>query len=385
MLEAGLALFAVVALAWALHDRRRVRRLQDRNGREAAKREAQLLQAVARWQDAARALPDGVVMLDGDRIAWCNDTATLHLELDPAKDEGRTIAHLVRAPQFAEYLRQGDFSRPIQVRSGIGGERILSLQVIPYGGSQRLLLSRDITQLEYAERVRREFVANVSHELRTPLTVVSGFIETLREEPHADARLRYLDLMEAQANRMLRLVEDLLTLSSLESSPPPAMDETVDMQAMVQRLAADARALSGGRHRITAEVRGELDVLGSEKELASAFGNLVSNAIRYTPEGGEVRLLWQSTADGAAFEVADTGIGISAEHIPRLADRFYRVDRGRSRESGGTGLGLAIVKHALQRHGARLQVASHPGKGSTFSAQFSGLRLRPRRQEAGTG
>jgi two-component system phosphate regulon sensor histidine kinase PhoR len=227
--------------------------------------------------------------------------------------------------------------------------------------------------------MRREFVANVSHELRTPLTVVSGFLETLRDEADPAAARRYVDLMSEQARRMQRLVEDLLTLSSLESSPPPPMEEAVDMHALMERLGAEARALSGGRHRIVVDGERGLDLVGSLKELESAFGNLVSNAIRYTPEKGEVRLRWQRTDEGAAFEVEDTGIGIAPEHIPRLTERFYRVDRGRSRETGGTGLGLAIVKHALSRHGGHLAIASEPGRGSRFSARFAGPRLRPAR------
>jgi two-component system phosphate regulon sensor histidine kinase PhoR len=227
--------------------------------------------------------------------------------------------------------------------------------------------------------MRREFVANVSHEMRTPLTVVSGFIETLRDEEDPKARQRYLDLMADQAGRMQRLVEDLLTLSSLESSPPPPMDEMVGMGPLLERLGADARALSGGRHVIRVDgTDTPYDLIGSDKELASAFGNLVSNAIRYTPEGGTVTLRWQSVDDGVAFEVEDTGIGIAPEHVPRLTERFYRVDRGRSRETGGTGLGLAIVKHALGRHGASLAISSELGKGSVFSARFGGPRLRPR-------
>ena len=406
MLEVGLALLSAALLALVLYHTRMLHRLArwlerndvsypplafglwdrvlallHRTRRDAGRREAALADAVMRWRAAARALPDGVVILEDDRIQWCNDMASLHFELDLAKDEGRPITHLVRVPEFAAYLERGDFSKPLQVRSTSVGERILSLQVIPYGEAQRLVLSRDITQFQQVERMRREFVANVSHELRTPLTVISGFIETLRDEKDPGSAKRYLDLMETQSSRMLRLVEDLLVLSALESSPPPPMEEPVDMRAMVDRLAAEARALSGGRHRIETRAEAPFDLLGSEKELASAFGNLVSNAIRYTPAQGQVRLHGQATADGAAFEVVDTGIGIPAEHIARLTERFYRVDRGRSRETGGTGLGLAIVKHALGRHGASLNVSSHPGQGSTFSAQFSGPRLKPRRSE----
>jgi two-component system phosphate regulon sensor histidine kinase PhoR len=247
--------------------------------------------------------------------------------------------------------------------------------VVPYGEDQRLVLTRDVTQFKQVERMRREFVANVSHELRTPLTVISGFLETLRDEKDAAAARRYIDLMNEQSRRMQHLVEDLLTLSSLESSPPPPLEERIEMGPLLDRLGAEARALSGGRHRIEVEAQSNVGLLGSEKEISSAFGNLVSNAIRYTPEGGTVRLKWHDTSDGAAFDVEDTGIGIAAEHIPRLTERFYRVDRGRSRESGGTGLGLAIVKHALGRHGAMLDVASKPGEGSRFTARFAGPRV----------
>jgi two-component system phosphate regulon sensor histidine kinase PhoR len=349
--------------------------LIQRSRRESARRESDLASALTRWREAARALPDGVVILDADRIAWCNDTAQLHLEVDPARDVGTPITHLVRIPEFLAYLERGDYAKPLQVRAA-HDERLLSLRVIRYGLEQSLVLSRDVTQFEQVERIRREFVANVSHELRTPLTVVSGFLETLRDETDPKAAQHYIDLMTEQAKRMQRLVEDLLTLSALESSPPPPMEEAVDMRSLLARLGAEARALSGGRHRIELDAEEGIDLVGSEKELASAFGNLVSNAIRYTPEKGVVRLRWRRADEGAEFEVEDTGIGIPAEHIPRLTERFYRVDRGRSRETGGTGLGLAIVKHALSRHGAQLQVKSQPGQGSTFSARFSGPRLK---------
>ncbi len=348
-----------------------------RSRRESARREAGLAESLARWRAAARALPDGVVILDADRIEWCNDTAALHLEIDPARDAGTPITHLVRIPEFAEYLERGDHARPIQVEPPhAGGGRVLSLQVVSYGEDQRLVLTRDVTQFRKMEQVRREFVANVSHELRTPLTVVTGFLEALREEPDPQAARRYIDLMAEQSRRMLRLVEDLLTLSALESSPPPPMEEPIEMRSLLERLGAEARALSGGKHRIEIASEEGVDLLGSEKELSSAFGNLVSNAIRYTPEGGVVRLAWRRTPGGAEFDVEDSGIGIAPEHLPRLTERFYRVDRGRSRDTGGTGLGLAIVKHALGRHGATLDVASTPGKGSRFSARFSGPRLR---------
>jgi two-component system, OmpR family, phosphate regulon sensor histidine kinase PhoR len=384
----------LVLIRWLEHgdtpDPPRARGLWDRlhaamhrGRRESARREAELAHALARWREAARALPDGVVILDGDRIEWCNDMARVHLDLDPAGDAGVPLMHLVRIPEFVDYLREGQFDRAVTVRTGTGiSERLLSVRVVVYGSDQRLILTRDVTQLERVERMRSEFVANVSHELRTPLTVIAGFLETLRDEHDAAARSHYIDLMTGQSQRMLRLVEDLLTLSALESAPPPPMEEVVDMGGLAARLAAEARALSGRRHRIEAEPAAAIDLIGSEKELVSAFGNLVSNAVRYTPEGGVVRLAWRATDDGAEFAVEDTGIGIAPEHIPRLTERFYRVDRGRSRETGGTGLGLAIVKHALMRHGASLQVESSPGQGSRFRARFAGARLRARQQTA---
>jgi two-component system phosphate regulon sensor histidine kinase PhoR len=350
--------------------------LLHRARRESANREAQLAESLARWRAAARALPDGVVILDGDRIAWCNDNARLHLEIDPVRDSGRPITHLVRIPEFLEYLERGDYSRPVIVQPPHAPGRMVSLQAVTYGDGQRLILSRDVTQFKQVERMRREFVANVSHELRTPLTVISGFLEMLRDEGDPDAARRHIDLMEEQSKRMARLVEDLLTLSALESSPPPPMEEPIDMRALTGRLGTEARALSGGRHTVEVESEAGVDLVGSEKEISSALGNLVSNAIRYTPEHGTVRLRWHRTPEGAAFDVEDTGIGVAPEHIARLTERFYRVDRGRSRETGGTGLGLAIVKHALGRHGATLDVESTPGEGSRFSARFAGPRVR---------
>jgi two-component system phosphate regulon sensor histidine kinase PhoR len=350
--------------------------LLHRSRRESAKREAELAEALARWRAAARALPDGVAILDGDRITWVNDSSRLHLEIDPAQDTGRPITHLVRIPEFLEYLEAGDYSKPVIVEPPFAPGRVLSLQAVNYGENQRLVLSRDVTQFKQVERMRREFVANVSHEMRTPLTVISGFLETLRDEKDREAAQRYISLMAEQSKRMERLVEDLLVLSALESSPPPPMDDPIDMPALLERLGAEARALSAGRHHIEVESEPGIDLAGSEKEISSAFGNLVTNAIRYTPERGTVRLRWHPTAEGAAFDVEDTGIGIAPEHIPRLTERFYRVDRGRSRETGGTGLGLAIVKHALSRHGATLDVTSTPGKGSRFSARFAGPRVR---------
>ena len=349
--------------------------LVERTIRDSRRRQAEVAAALERWREAARALPDGVTLLDGDRIEWCNDAARSHLAIDADHDEGRPITHLVRAPELARYLDGGDFARPLELRPASG--RVLSLQAVDYGAGMRLVLSRDITRFDNVERIRREFVANVSHELRTPLTVISGFLENLRaDRPAAHPERRSLDLMDEHARRMLGLVEDLLTLSALESSPPPPLDESIDMGVLLERAAADARALSAGRHRIEIDGHPSVVLLGSEKEIASAVGNLVSNAVRYTPDGGTITLRWRELPEGGELEVEDTGIGIAPEHIARLTERFYRVDRGRSRETGGTGLGLAIVKHALSRHGASLQIASEPGHGSRFTARFTGSRVR---------
>lgn len=347
--------------------------------RAAARQERQLTDAVGRWREAGQALPDGVVILnDENRIEWCNEVAEGHFGLNARGDVGQPITNLVRHPNFVAYASAGDFAKPVQIRAGNSGRVLLAVQLIPYGEDRKLLLSRDITQLEMLETTRRDFVANVSHELRTPLTVLSGFLETVRELKLDPQRTRdYLRLMEEQTRLMQRLVDDLLTLSTIESAPEPSRDEHVGMSRLLAKLKADAEALSGGRHRITLDGVEGYDLTGSEGEISSAFGNLVSNAIRYTPTGGEVRLVWRASPDGAQFTVEDTGIGIEAHHIPRLTERFYRVDRGRSRETGGTGLGLAIVKHALLRHQGTLEVQSEPGRGSRFTASFPARRIAP--------
>jgi len=317
------------------------------------------------------------VILDADnRIQWCNDRACSDFGIDGDADIGQPITNLVRHPEFVDYISAGDYANPVQVRTSHGPARVLEVQIIPYEDAQKLLMARDVTQAERLDQIRRDFVANVSHELRTPLTVMVGFLETVRELKLDPQRSRdYLDMMADQSRRMQRLLDDLLTLSSLESSPEPRGDERVVVSRLLARVRADAESLSAGRHRVGFDAEGDYDLLGAEGEIASAFGNLVSNAIRYTPEGGEVRIVWRASADGARFTVEDTGIGIPPEHIPRLTERFYRVDRSRSRETGGTGLGLAIVKHALLRHQASLDVESEPGRGSRFTARFPARRV----------
>ena len=327
---------------------------------------------------ATQALTDGVVMLDlQHNIVFCNSMAETQLGLQLATDRGQSILNLVRQPEFVAYLENGDFSWVLTLRPERFKDRVYAIHVIPYAGSRRLLQIKDVTQADRLDQTRRDFVANVSHELRTPLTVLAGFLETLQEiELDADERQRYLAMMAEQSSRMQSIVQDLLTLSSIESAPPPE-NETVDMANLLDKLRRDAEALSGGRHRIVVDSEGGGDLRGSEPELISAFANLVTNAVRYTPAGGTITLQWKVSAHGAEFAVQDTGLGIEAQHIPRLTERFYRVDRGRSRDSGGTGLGLAIVKHSLSRHQAQLDIRSEVGKGSRFAARFPASRVIP--------
>ena len=325
---------------------------------------------------AGQALTDGVVLLDDhNQILFCNTTAEDQLGLVIRTDRGQPVVNMVRQPEFVAYLQGEDFSRPLTLRSERGEDRVLSIYVIPYAGNRRLMQVKDVTQTDRLDRMRRDFVANVSHELRTPLTVLAGFLETLQEiDVDRDEQRRFLEMMSEQSLRMQSIVQDLLTLSSIESAPPPEA-EVVDMVNIVDKLRRDAEALSAGRHQIVVETDGQGDLRGSEPELVSAFGNLVANAVRYTPQGGTVRIIWRASAQGAEFAVQDTGIGIDPKHIPRLTERFYRIDRGRSRDAGGTGLGLAIVKHSLSRHQAQLEIKSTPGVGSRFAARFPASRV----------
>lgn len=324
-------------------------------------------------EQATAALPEGVVSLnDANRIEWCNPLAEHHFGLNVQRDILQDITYLVRQPEFIDFLQAGNFSEPLVMTPARHEGMVLSIKLVPYGGNKRLLISRDITQMARIETMRRDFVANVSHELRTPLTVVNGFVENLQDMPdlsHANIH-RALDLMADQTKRMDNLVSDLLTLSHLENDQQPIRSEVVDMQALLAEVYQDGQMLSSGRHQHSLEMNGPLYMSGSRDELRSAFGNLVSNAVRYTPDGGEIELRWSVRAGQAVFSVKDSGIGIEAQHIPRLTERFYRVDRSRSRETGGTGLGLAIVKHIALRHQAKLEVTSEAGRGSTFSLVF---------------
>ena len=353
----------------ALYRRVRSRELHQRD----------MVTTIARFHSAVEALPDGMVIVDAaNRIQWANLRAQTHLGFDLAKDAGRPLVNFMRQPEVVRYLETGDFTDAVVFDSLREPGTTLSIQVVPYGVEERLLISRNVTQLEAVARMRRDFIANVSHELKTPLTVVSGFLETLQDlELDPARRSRYLGLMADQAKSMQRLVDDLLTLSALESDQNAPAEAEFDVVPLLLRLSADAKALSDRRHAVTLDIGEPAAVTGSRDELASAFGNLVSNAIRYTPDGGAITLGWRVDDDGrGAFSVTDTGIGIAPEHIPRLTERFYRVDRSRSRATGGTGLGLAIVKHVLLRHQAELDVTSDPGKGSTFTVLLPARRVR---------
>jgi len=337
--------------------------------------------ALQDMEQATSALPEGVVILDEtDHIEWCNPLAEQHFALDVKRDTGQQITYLARQPKFVEYLAARQYSNPLILR----GTRqdslmVLSIKLISYGANKKLLISRDITHFERVEAMRRDFVANVSHELRTPLTVVNGFVETLRDMPtlENDMARRALQLMGEQTYRMNHLVDDLLTLSRLENEHNTLQEENVDVPKLLHTLQQEGAALSGNQHRLRLELDCDCGVLGNTGELHSAFGNLVSNGIRYTPPGGEIVLRWHEQNGQPVFSVKDSGIGIAQQHIPRLTERFYRVDRSRSRETGGTGLGLAIVKHIAGRHQAQLDIASEEGQGSTFSIVFPEKRLLP--------
>jgi two-component system phosphate regulon sensor histidine kinase PhoR len=355
--------------AWsAIYRKARTRRAHERD----------LAHTIERFQSAAEAIPDGMAVLDAtNRIKWANHRAQSLLGLDLAQDRGAPLVNLVRQPEFVRYLESDDYADGIVIESQRDPGMTLAIQVVPFGVAEKLLIARDVTQLEAVARMRRDFIANVSHELKTPLTVISGFVETLQElDLDERQRSRFLQLMREQAASMQRLVEDLLTLSTLESEHNPLSDDRFAIVPLLLAVSADAKGLSKGSHDISLHIGDTATVMGGREELASAFGNLVSNAIRYTPAGGTIKLAWRIDPDGTGvLSVTDSGIGIAVEHLPRLTERFYRVDRSRSRATGGTGLGLAIVKHVLLRHQADLEIASEPGKGSTFAVRLPAKRV----------
>ncbi len=322
-----------------------------------------------RLHAAVDLLPDGLVVLDRfDHVQWSNRAAQ---RIHGIFGTRRPIDHFVRQPEFLDYLRANNFSEPVALSLPGQPGRVFAMKIEPTVDAYRLLITRDITEANLLEQVRRDFVANVSHEIRTPLTVVSGFVETLMEieMPHEE-QVRCLELIKRQTVTMERLVEDLLTLSSLESANLQGEASEVAIGPLLQTLVADSRVVSSGRHKIEASMDAVESVMGVSSELDSAIRNLLFNAVRYTPDGGSIAASWRVVNGEGVLAVTDTGIGIAAEHLPRLTERFYRVDRGRSRDTGGTGLGLAIVKHVAQRHQARLEIDSRIGVGSTFRLHF---------------
>jgi len=314
-------------------------------------------------------LPDGVVIMDDVLfLEWCNPVAEKHLGLNLAQDKNMRITNLIRSPEFMDYIILGRFDKPLTVTHR---DRKLILHIIKFENRRQILVTHDVTESERIDRMRRDFIANASHELRTPLTVINGFLEINAMQPDMDSKTRagHIKLMAEQGQRMQSLVEDMLTLTRLESVDFPIRVESINMSHLLESIVSEMHGLSVGKHQISLENDGP-DIMGSLDELRSAFTNLASNAVRYTPAGGTVIIRWKDTENGPLFSVKDSGIGINPEHIARLTERFYRVDKSRSRETQGTGLGLAIVKHVVLRHKAVLSIDSTPGQGSTFSIQF---------------
>ncbi|MDC1310882.1 phosphate regulon sensor histidine kinase PhoR [Burkholderiales bacterium] len=335
---------------------------------------SELNRALDRFEQAVRALPDAVILLNNSRqIEWCNTKAEEYFQITFNRDQGVQIDYLLRQPSFRNFMRNVDLETSLNLRlPRMGIDRLVAIQMIPFGDNQSLLLARDITEREQLEVTRRDFIANISHELRTPLTVIQGFLETFEDNPAADPELltRGVKLMSDQSHRMNRLITDLLALTRLETSEPPE-GEVINMLSLIQSISLEAEALSTKNHIVNVQAANNLNILGSEEEIRSALSNLVSNAVRYSPNGGTISIKWALVDNEPVFSCQDQGVGIAPEHLSRLTERFYRVDKSRSQETGGTGLGLAIVKHVLNRHDAKLEITSKTNKGSQFSIRFS--------------
>ncbi|MDA8349743.1 MAG: phosphate regulon sensor histidine kinase PhoR [Pseudomonadota bacterium] len=362
--ETGGVWGTVISLIARLHRRKRFHKLR-------------FVQLMRQLQQSTAALPNGVVILNEQReIVWFNRMAGRLLGLRAASDLGVRIENLLREPAFGHYLHKGDYANPVVVRRSSPQDSYLSVQLVAYGDGQQLLLVADVSRQMRLEAVRRDFVANASHELRSPLTVICGYLETLGQDPALDADFAApIAEMRRQAARMNAIVRDLLELSRLEETDERAGGEPLDVPALMALLRRDVLARPVHPHEVRVRIDSHAALIGKESEIHSAFANLVDNAAKYTPPDGSLEMRWWSDREGGHFSVTDTGIGIPAEHLPRLTERFYRVDPGRSRATGGSGLGLAIVKHVLQRHGAELEIHSVPGKGSTFTCHFPPERI----------
>lgn len=342
-------------------------RLQQRQRRKRK----ELTNLIRRFRNGAESLPDAVVVFRAEgNIVWCNRLAQHLLGFHWPEDSGQPISNLIRTPDFIKYLNKKDFSEPLEMRSPLNVERMLELRIVPYTEGEHLMVVRDVSQLKQLEGMRRNFFANVSHELRTPMTVLQGYLE-MTEDPDmiiGPMWTKAHGVMTEQLNRMNSLVNQLLTLSKIEAAPMHELEDVVNVPAMLEVLEKEAISLSGDdQHKLTFDVDTSLRVLGDDDQLRSAISNLVYNAVKYTPPGANIHVRWYQTAQGACLEVEDSGDGIEPQHLHRLTERFYRVDKARSRDTGGSGLGLAIVKHALSHHDSHLEIQSEVGVGSKFS------------------
>ena len=349
--------------------------LQHRN----RKKRNELAELIRRFRDGAEAVPDAVVVLQNDlSIVWCNQLALKVLGLQWPVDHGQRLDNLIRDPKFAKYMRRKEFSDALELESGHSVEQVLEFRVMPYANTQLLVVVRDVTRLKQLEQMRKDFVANVSHELRTPLTVVTGYLEMLDSDslpPPAMWNKAQTTMLE-QCKRMDSLVNQLLSLSRIEGAKRHSNDKAVKVPQLLKLIETEAQSINQDKgHQLIFNIDASLDITGAEDELRSAFSNLVFNAIHYTKPGGKIEVCWQRNNEQACFSVTDNGDGIAPEHINRLTERFYRVDKARSRTTGGSGLGLAITKHVLTRHGSQLKINSELGKGSCFSFAFSSDRL----------
>ncbi|NKN32597.1 phosphate regulon sensor histidine kinase PhoR [Marichromatium bheemlicum] len=353
---------------------RNIARYQQR-GRKGRKRQ---IRFTRRFREAANAVPDALVILDKHhRIDWANPAAAQLLDVHWPDQDGQHFLDVFSHPDLGDFLQDGEYLRPLDIAPVHNRALMVSLRIAPFGERrrQRLVVGRDITKVYHLNMIRRDFVANASHELRTPLTVIGGFVENLLDAPNTpEAHRRPLTLMHNQAERMRSIIEDLLTLSRLEMHDSPADQHSIDVPEELRLILQEAQAIGDDNHRLDPLIDTGLLLLGSQPELCSAFSNLVFNAIKHTPAGTRIRIHWYQDKDGAAFVVEDDGPGIAPEHLPRLTERFYRIDAARSRQSGGTGLGLAIVKHVLNRHDASLNISSELGQGTTFACHFPATR-----------
>lgn len=343
------------------------------------KRKKRLSDLLRRWQNMSTALPDAAIVLDDKgHIIRFNPTASSMLNLE-STDQGQYIGNFIRNPHFIHYLLAGDYSEHLEIASPTDSTRTLNIRITPYGKDQWLMIISDVTHIQRLMTMRRDFIGNVSHELRTPLTVIIGYLEAMKDCEQCDRETLkdYVERIEAPALRMKSLVEDLLLLSRLDTGPATNLSSSsiINVAGLLKNIVSEAEQLSQGRHSINLDIDADLKLRGIEKEIYSAFNNLLTNAISYTPEGGEINIAWFQHGDSARFCVRDNGPGIASMHLPRLTERFYRVDVGRSRSSGGTGLGLAIVKQVLRRHDGELHIESEPGKGSEFCCFFPAARI----------